>query len=120
MARPLIDPRMFSRLGSFYPSTVTIQENTPTQGTMGEEQDVWTNKVGYVDLSCHLAPSGGREVKRPDQTYVVSTHIIAIAGHYPGIEEVDQAIIDGQGYDILLVENDSLGDSTRLVTEIVV
>lgn len=119
MARPLIHPKLFDRLYSFYPSTVTIQEATEPQDTYGGYSQVWANKVGYVDLDCRLAPSGGQEVKRPDQTYVVSSHIIAIAGYYPGIDEKNRAIIGAQAFDILLVENDGQGDSTRLSVQIV-
>jgi len=110
---------MLVRLHEFYPVTVTIQEVTEGQGTMGEITSVWANKVGYVDLGCRLSPSGGKEVKKPDQTYVVATHIISIAGYYPGIDEKDRAVIGLQTFDILLVENDGQGDSTRLLAEIV-
>jgi hypothetical protein len=119
VARPLIHPRIFERLYNFYPSEVTIQEATEPQDTYGAFSQIWANKVGYVDLDCRLAPSGGQEVKKPDQTYVVSTHTIAIAGYYPGIDEKNRAVIGANIFDILLVENDGQGDSTRLIVEIV-
>lgn len=119
MARALIDSRLFGVLADFYPSTVTIQEATEGQGSYGEETLSWADKTGHVDLSCRLAPSGGREVKKADQTYVVATHVIAIAGSYPTIAEKDRAVIEGQNYDILLVENDGQERSTRLMVEVV-
>jgi hypothetical protein len=119
VARPIIAPKMLIRLHEFYPVTVTIEEVTELQGTMGEPNEEWANKLGYVGLDCRLSPSGGKEVKRPDQTYVVATHIISIAGYYPGIDEKDRAVIGTETFDILLVENDGQGDSTRLLAEIV-
>jgi len=110
---------MFARLGNFYPTTVTIQEATEPQDTYGAAAPSWADKAGYVDLDCRLAPSGGQEVKMPDQTYVVSTHTIAITGHYPGIDEKDRAIVGAETFDILLVESDGQSESTRLIAEIV-
>lgn len=119
MARPLIAPAMFGRLYNFYPSTVTIQEVTERQDTAGQMIGSWANKVGYVDLACRLAPADGKEIKLPNQTYVVATHTIAISGYYAGIDEKDRAVIDSVNYDILLVENDGQGESTRLSVEVV-
>jgi len=118
---------MLVRLHEFYPVTVTIQAITEGQGTMGEITTVsWNDRMGYVDLACRLSPAGGEgELKRPDQTYVVATHIISIAGFRPGIEEKDRAIVTSplprgiETFDILLVENDGQGDTTRLLAEIV-
>jgi len=110
---------MFDRLYNFYPSKLTIQEAAEPQDTYGAYSQVWADKPPYVELDCRLAPSGGREVKRPDQTYVVSTHIIAIDGYWPGIDEKNRAVIGADIFDILLVENDGQGDSTRLTVEIV-
>lgn len=125
MARPLIHPKMLVRLHEFYPVTVTIQDVTETQGTSGEINSVWADKMGYTDLRCRLSPAGGKEVKKPDQTYVVATHIISIAGFRPGIDEKDRAVVTSplprgvETFDILLVENDGQGDTTRLLAEIV-
>ena len=119
MARPLIAPEMFPRLYNFYPDTVTIQEVTEPQDVYGAPDPNWADKTDYVDLDCRLAPSGGQEVKLPDQTYAVSTHIIAITDYYPGIDEKDRAVIGAETFDILLVESDGQSESTRLVAEIV-
>jgi hypothetical protein len=119
VVRPLIHPSMMARLHEFYPTTVTIQEPTEVQGPYGDIDLVWANKIGYVDLDCRLSPAGGKELKRPDQTYVVASHIISIAGYYPGIDEIDRAVIAAQNYDILMVESDGQGDSTRLAVEVV-
>lgn len=110
---------MFPRLFNFYPVTVTIQAVTEPQDSYGAAVPSWANRVGYVELECRLAPSGGTEVKLANQTYAVSTHIIAITGHYPGIDEKDRAIVGAETFDILLVESDGQSESTRLVAEIV-
>jgi len=110
---------MFPRLHEFYPVKVTIQVVTEPQDAYGAGVPSWANKPDYVELDCRLAPSGGTEVKLPNQTYAVSTHIIAITGHYPLIDEKDRAIIGAETFDILLVESDGQSESTRLVTEIV-
>jgi len=119
VARPLIAPGMLARLGSFYPVTVTIQAVTEPQDSYGDPDPTYANKVGYIGLPCRLAPSGGQEVKRPDQTYVVGTHTIAIAGYYAGIDEKDRAVVGTETFDILLVESDGQSESTRLIAEIV-
>lgn len=119
MVRPLIHTGMFGRLHEFYPETVTIQAVTEPQDVYGAPVPGWADRDGYVELECRLAPSGGTEVKLPNQTYAVSTHIIAITGHYPGIDEKDRAIVGAETFDILLVESDGQSESTRLVTEIV-
>ena len=119
MARPLIAPGMFARLGSFYPVTVTIQAVTEPQDSYGAAVPSWADRPGYVELECRLAPSGGQEVKRTDQTYAVSTHTIAIAGYYAGIDEKDRAVVGAETFDILLVESDGQSESTRLIAEIV-
>ena len=119
MARPLIAPAMFSRLFNFYPATVTIQAVAEPQDSYGAPDENWADRVGYIDLECRLAPSGGQEVKRTDQTYAVSTHIIAITGYYPGIDEKDRAVVGTETFDILLVESDGQSESTRLIAEIV-
>lgn len=119
MARALIHPGMLARLHEFYPVTVTIQAVKETQGTTGALRSLWTDKTGYVDLGCRLAPAGGKELKRPDETYVVATHVIAITGYYPGIDEKDRAVVGTQTFDILLVESDGQSESTRLLVDLV-
>ena len=119
MARPVVAPGMFPRLFSFYPVAVTIQAVTEPQDSYGAAVPSWADRAGYVELECRLAPSGGQEVKLPNQTYAVSTHIIAITGHYPLIDEKDRAVVGTETFDILLVESDGQSESTRLVAEIV-
>ena len=115
----IIHPRMFAALHRFYASACTIQQATVTQDTYGEEILTWADLAAHVDLDCAIAPSGGSEVKAPDGTYVISTHIIDLAGYYPLISEKMRAEVAGAYYDIILVEIDSQLKSTKLTCQIV-
>jgi hypothetical protein len=108
---------MLARLADFYPSTVTIQQATENvDATTGEVTTSWADYAGHVGLACSQGPSGGVEVKQSDQTYVVANWTIALRGYYPTITEKMQAVIDGTAYEILLVQNDSHAQMTRILT----
>lgn len=116
---PIIDPRMLGHLHNFYPSTATIQESTERRGTTGELNLEWANKAGHVDLPARIGPSGGKEIRLPDQTYAISTHTIGLRGNYPTVTVEDRAVDDnGAIYDIMLVESDDQDASTYLYTRI--
>lgn len=115
----IIHPRLFTGdfadLSDFYAHTCTIQEAAVAYDIMGEEVFTWGNLAGHVGLSCTIAPAGGREVKAPDMTYVVASHTVSIAGHYPTIQEKMRAVVDGTTtLDILLVSWDSQEDTTHM------
>lgn len=113
---PIADPRMLDRLRDFYPSLCTIKEPTVTEDGYGAEVIVWINDfAGHVNLACAIGPTGGREVKLPDQTYVVANYTVSLAGHYPDIDEKMRAEVDGEMYGIVLVQSDSHGKTTRLL-----
>lgn len=117
---PLIDPRMLAHLHNFYPSTVTIQEAMELQDGTGDVTLDWDDKPDHVDLPCRIGPSGGKEIRMPDQTYAVSTHTIGLRGNYPTVTVKDRAVDDnGVIYDIMAVESDDQDASTYLYTEIV-
>jgi len=63
-------------------------------------------------------PLKGKEIRGPNQTYVVANTSIALQGHYPDIKESDRVIVGGTTYDILLVES-PLSTMTRLSCEVV-
>jgi len=119
MDKRLFHPKLLDSLGSFFNSTCTIQEYTETQDEWGEPIQTWADKPGHIDIPCAIAPSGGQEVKRPDMTYVVSSHYITLRGNYPAITEAMRAVVAGKTYDILLVEHDSRGITTRLSVQVV-
>ena len=120
MRKELIDSNLLTHLSRFYSARCTIRYYTVDNlDSFGQPQPVWLDFPAHVDLPCAIAPSGGREAKRPDMTVVTSTHIIAMAGYHPTIKPKMRAVIAGQEYDILSVEVDSRSKTTRLMAEVV-
>lgn len=118
-SRRLISPQLLNAIDHFFPQRCTIQDRVSVRDDHGQPRAHWVSIPQLSDIPCRIAPSGGQEIKRPDQTYVVSTHNIALKGRYTGITEEMRAVIDGQAYDILLVQNDSQNVITWLKVEIV-
>ena len=117
---PIIDSRMLAHLHNFYPSTVTIQEAVERRGTSGELEVDWEDKTDHVDLPARIGPSGGREVKLPNQTYAVATHTVGLRANYPTITVKDRVVADDESvFDILSIESDDQDASTYLYVEIV-
>ena len=114
--RSIVDPRLMASLGSHFPSLCRVQYLTEDVDADGQVVTAW--KVRHVDVPCNISPLKGREIKGPNQTYVVATTAIALQGHYADIVESDRAIVGGTTYDILLVEQ-ILGAMTRLSCEVV-
>ena len=114
--RSIVDPRLMGALESHFPDRCTIQYLTETVDADGQVAKTWTDR--YTDVPCNVMPLKGREIKGPNQTYVVATTAIALQGHYPDIKESDRATVDGTTYDVLLVEQ-ILGSMTRLSCEVV-
>ena len=114
--RAIFHPEMLDRLGDFFPSVCTIQEMTETQdATTGEISWTWGDVVGLVDLPCALGATSGQEVKMPDQTYVVANYTLALNDSYTTIVEKMQAVVDSVAYEILLVQQASHSNKTRLL-----
>lgn len=120
MVRPLFDPRMMARLADFFPLTCTIQEYVETVDPIYHETVMtWQNLVGHIDLPCSKGSGGGREVLKPDQTYVVANYIIVLPAAYPVINETMRAVIGGVNYQIELVHFDSHSKTMRLMANVV-
>lgn len=116
---PIIDPRMLAHLHNFYPSTATIQEATERRGTTGEVRLEWDDKAGHTSLPCRIGPTGGKEIRMPDQTYAISTHTIGLRGNYPTVTVEDRAIDDNDViYEIMSVQSDDQDASTYLYVRI--
>lgn len=116
MSHPLVDPRLMASLGSHFPSLCRVQYLTEDVDADGQVVTAWKDR--HVDVPCNISPLKGREIKGPNQTYVVATTSIALQGHYSDIKESDRAAVDGTTYDILLVEQ-ILDTMTRLSCEVV-
>lgn len=113
----IVHPGLLAKLApNHYAGTVTIQQNTPTNDSAGQEIPSWANLSGHVDLSCRKAPREqfSREARSQAQIYAVHVWEIAIAGYYPTITEEMRAVVDGINYDIELVQLDGNRKTTRL------
>ena len=114
--RSIVDPRLMGALESHFPDRCTVQYLTETVDADGQVVKTWTDR--YTDVPCNVMPLKGREIRGPNQTYVVANTSIALQGHYTNIVESDRAIVGDTAYDILLVEQ-ILGSMTRLSCEVV-
>lgn len=114
--RGIVDPRLMGTLESHFPDRCTIQYLSETVDADGQVVKTWTDR--YTDVPCNVMPLDGREIKRPNQTYVVANTSIALQEHYPDIKESDRAIVGGTTYDILFVEH-TLDTMTVLSCEVV-
>jgi len=103
-------------LESHCPDRCTIQCLTETVDADGQVVKTWTDR--HADVPCNVMPLKGREIKRPNQTYVVANTSIALQDYCPDIVESDRAIVGSTTYDILLVES-PLNTMTRLSCEVV-
>jgi len=116
MTRAIFDPRMMVTLADYFPSLCTIQEDLGVENTYGQVVADWQSFAGHVEIPCAHGPNKGREVKQSDQTYVVSNYTLSLRGYYPTITEKMRAVVDGVVFDILLVQCDSHGVTTRILT----
>jgi head-tail adaptor len=116
LMRGIVDPRLMGALESHFPDRCTVQYLTETADADGQVVKTWTDR--HTDAPCNVTPLKGREIKRPNQTYVVANTSIALQDYYPDIVESDRAIVGGTTYNILLVEQ-ILGSMTRLSCEVV-
>jgi hypothetical protein len=109
---------MMVTLADYFPSLCTIQEDVGVEDGYSDTAD-WQPVAGHSDIPCSHGVNrvgGGREVKLPDQTYVVSNYTLSLRGYYPTITEKMRAVVDGVVFNILLVQCDSHGVTTRILT----
>ena len=116
MTRAIFDPRMMTTLADFFPSLCTIQEDLGVEDDYGQVVQSWVALAGHSDIPVAHGPNKGREVKQADQTYVVSNYTLSLRGYYPTITEKMRAVVDSVVFDILLVQTDSHGVTTRILT----
>ena len=114
--RGIVDPRLMGALGSHFPSLCRVQYLTEDVDADGQVTTAWKDR--HSDVPCNVMPLKGREIRGPNQTYVVANTSIALQGHYADIVESDRAIVGSTTYDILLVES-PLSTMTRLSCEVV-
>ncbi len=114
--RSIVDTRLIGALESHFSDRCTIQCLTETVDADGQVVKTWTDR--HTDVPCNVSPLKGKEIRGPNQTYVVANTSIALQGHYADIVESDQVIVGSTTYDILLVEQ-ILDTMTRLSCEVV-
>ena len=115
---PLIDDRLLTAIGDFFPAECDIQERTDTLDAAHQPIPAWADIAGLTELPCRKAPSSGGEYKRPDKTFATNVSIIEIAGYYSDIEVINRVVIGTDYYDILLIEHDGSSKLTRIIGEI--
>ncbi len=116
----LIHPRMMKALEKdFFSQSCAIQEAAKTQSTTGQEKKSWANVANWGAIPCRKAAAGGGERRSSNQVYLDATHTIVLSGVFEGLTEQHRAVVDSQAYDILVVEPDSEGISTRLTVRLV-
>lgn len=116
MRPAFVDPRLMGALQSHFPSLCRVQYLTEGVDDDGQVVTVWKDR--HVDVPCNVTSLKGKEIRGPNQTYVVATTAIALQEHYPDIKESDRAIVGGTTYDILLAEH-TLDTMTVLSCEVV-
>lgn len=115
----LIHPRMMDSLTrDFFPHVCRIDAKTVTQDASGHETPTWQAVSGWEEIACRKAPLSGNEQRTGNQTYLEATEKIILVGQYAGMNETMRAVVDGQAYDILVVEPDSEGVNTRLMVRL--
>lgn len=119
----IVHPGLLASLTTnHYATTGTIQTPVEVQDSYGEirptsvDDDDWSDLADHVDLPCRIAPldSFSREQRNQAQLYAVHAWDVAIAGHYPAINETMRFVSDGIKYDIELVQYDGNSKTTHL------
>lgn len=124
MPRAIFDPRMADRLAVFYPSTGTLQTNTPTRDPdSGELVDSWADDPSYTDLACAVAPAKGKEIRTSDETVAIADWTISSFTDLSGAEPAQRIVItagpNAGTYEILAVQTDSHGATSRIQARMV-
>jgi len=116
MNKRLIHPGMVVCLGDFFPKLATIQSAEITESTDGQEEYEWDDIE--VDVPCSLTANQNQETRTTDQSYVLATHTVALAGYYPTIDEKMRVSIDSTIFNIISVRIDSRSQITYLDCEL--
>ncbi len=113
----LIDSRLVGALttSTHFPDTGTVQLKTVTN-TKGNPTNTWADVVGLTDIACLIsAPVSRGVIESRQPAYAERTHLALLAGDYTTIEPANHRFVSGGvDYNILGVEHDSQGVTTRL------
>lgn len=98
----------------FYDKTALIENYTSTINSRGEEENTYSTVGGMAAIPCRVSPVVEREEQQTAQmSSVQATHVATLAGVW-AITPKMRATIVGVTYDIVAVDVDSAGYSTRL------
>lgn len=116
MTSQLIHPQLLKTLNvDFFNRTGTLQQATDSQSTTGQVKKAWANVNGMINIPCRIAAAGGGERRFRDQAYLDATDTALLSGTFATLTEQMRFVDDkGNIYDILRVEPDSEGITTRL------
>ena len=116
---PLVHANLLPKLNNFFPSLCTIQYSIESTSTSGHRTSAWGDTASLTDIPCRIATAGASEPRKPNMTYTINTYVIVLKGHYPAITTLMRVRIVAVSYNILSVEHDSQGLTTRLIAELI-
>lgn len=96
----------------WFPSTATIQGDTPIRTPSGAQTTVWGDVPGLVGLKARVEPVTDTESRLPQYVSAETTTRITLAGVYAGITTAQQVVVSGVNagtYDITGVSTDADG-----------
>ena len=101
--------------GGFFPGTGAVQVKSVTN-IRGNPSEAWANVDGLDSIRCAIAPAIAEVPgENRDPAYGERTHRALLDGEYAAIDPAKHRFLEsGIGYDILGVEHDSHGITTRL------
>jgi hypothetical protein len=113
----LIHPNLTAALttSGHFGATGTVQVGTETN-PQGNPSFSWANVSELEDIPCAIAAAAADESRQPEFAYATRTHKALLDGDYPAIDPMTphRFVSGGTNYDILGVEFDSQGVTTRL------
>lgn len=120
-SRGIVGVNLLSALEQhFFTGLCTIYEGTPTQSATGAITETFAALSGHEDIPCRVAPVKSMgEMDLPAGTILDTTHDIALAGYYSGIDTTQQAVVAGTTYDIRRVDHDGQQAMTWLRVRLV-
>ena len=113
---------MLDALASFYPARCTLQNVTRTRDDYGQPVETWADDDDLVDLRGLLVPATEDKLRQYGLLIEQTSHILALAGHYPGITPDMRVVVatttsDGttsETYTVRGVRHDAHGLQTHL------
>lgn len=108
-----------------FSSLCTIQQRTNVVSATGQSDLTdWNNIPDLVDIPCVFAiqrpamPDQGATVRTPIQFGTMTQYHCLLDGYFPDILQSNQAVVNGNPYEIMAVESDSQNTQTRLAVRV--